>query len=137
MNQDLKTITILFRASHHIEEVVKQEVQAFGLNLSEFMVLEVLFHKGSLPVNAVLDKVLIPNSSMSYVIGLLMTKGLIIKQKDAFDKRVYVLHLTEAGSSLINKVYPAHKKKLKEILNLLSNEEEETLQALLKRIGKQ
>ena len=137
MTQDIKTITILFRASHRIEEVVKLEVQTFGLNISEFMVLEVLFHKGPLPVNAVLDKILIPNSSMSYVIDLLVSKGLISKQKDAVDKRVYLLKLTPEGLRFIQKVYPEHKKKLKEILNHLSNEEEQTLQTLLKRIGKE
>ena len=134
--RDLKTMTIMFRASNKLEEIVKKEVATFGLSLSEFMVLEALHHKGKLSVNAVLDKVLIPNSSLSYVLELLVSKGLIIREQDENDRRVYVLSLTEAGRAFIKKVYPSHKKKLRERLDRLSEEEEKTLQSLLKKIGK-
>jgi MarR family 2-MHQ and catechol resistance regulon transcriptional repressor len=64
MKRDLKTITIFLRASHALEQIIKDEVLSHGLSLSEFGVLEALYHKGPLNVNQVISKVLIPNSSM-------------------------------------------------------------------------
>jgi MarR family 2-MHQ and catechol resistance regulon transcriptional repressor len=136
MKRDLKTITIFFRASHALEQVIKDEVLSHGLSLSEFGVLEALYHKGPLNVNQVISKVLIPNSSMSYVIDQLVSKGLITKTKDAIDKRVYRLDLKTAGRDFMDQMYPIHEQRLRQVLDRMTVEEEKTLQTLLKKIGK-
>ena len=136
MKRDLKTVTILMRAGHRLEEIIRQDVQAHGLTLSEFGTLEALFHKGTLTVAEVIEKILVPHSSMSYVIERLVEKGLIVKEQDDVDRRVYRLSLTEAGSVYISSVYPIHEKALRKVLDVLSVEEEEKLQQLLKKIGK-
>ncbi len=137
MKRDLKTITIFLRASHALEQIIKDEVLSHGLSLSEFGVLEALYHKGPLNVNQVISKVLIPNSSMSYVIDQLVNKGLISKTKDAIDKRVYRLDLKQSGHDFMEQMYPVHEKRLRQVLDKLSVEEEKTLQTLLKKIGKE
>lgn len=137
MSRDLKTITIFFRTSHTLEQVIKQEVLSHGLSLSEFGVLEALYHKGPLTVNQVIEKVLIPNSSMSYVIDQLVAKGLISKTKDTIDKRVYRLELEEAGHNFIAMMYPLHEKRLRKVLDKLTADEEKQLQILLKKLGKE
>jgi len=76
LKNDLKTLTILLRATNFIQEKIKEDVSKYALNLSEFGALEVLYHKGPLPVQAICEKVLIANSSMSYVIENLIKKGL-------------------------------------------------------------
>jgi MarR family 2-MHQ and catechol resistance regulon transcriptional repressor len=136
MKQDLKTITILFRATRTLEDIIKREVESYGISLSEFMVMEALFHKGTLSVNEVLSKILIPNSSMSYVIDQLLTKGLIEKNRDFDDHRIYRLNLTEAGTRFMKKIYPRHQRALRLILDKLSLDEEMLLQESLKKIGK-
>jgi MarR family 2-MHQ and catechol resistance regulon transcriptional repressor len=137
MKRDLKTITIFLRASHALEQIIKDEVLSHGLSLSEFGVLEALYHKGPLNVNQVISKVLIPNSSMSYVIDQLVNKGLISKTKDAIDKRVYRLDLKQSGHDFMEQMYPVHEKRLRQVLDKLSVDEEKTLQTLLKKIGKE
>jgi MarR family 2-MHQ and catechol resistance regulon transcriptional repressor len=137
MKRDLKTITIFLRASHALEQIIKDEVLSHGLSLSEFGVLEALYHKGPLNVNQVISKVLIPNSSMSYVIDQLVNKGLISKTKDAIDKRVYRLDLKQSGRDFMEQMYPVHEKRLRQVLDKLSVDEEKTLQTLLKKIGKE
>jgi len=136
MSRDLKTLTILMRASHRLEAIVKDEVQAHGLTISEFGTLEALYHKGTLTVAEIVAKILIPNSSMSYVLERLLEKGLIERTQDEGDKRVYRLTLTEAGHNYIREVYPLHQKALRQLLDRLTPDEEEILQQLLKKIGK-
>jgi len=106
------------------------------LNTSEFGVLEALYHKEKLSVKGVIDKVLTPNSSMSYVIENLVNKGYIIKKQSEKDKRSFVLELTQAGRELMAVIFPLHKQNIRDILNVLDREEEIALQKALVKIGK-
>jgi len=137
MINDLKTITTLFRATNSIEKIILADVSNYGLNPSEFGALEVLFHKGPLPVQTISDKVLIASSSMSYVIENLIKKNYIMKIKNEDDKRIHIVHLTETGKLLMNTIYPKHLENLRKTINILSNEEEQLLKNLLKKLGKQ
>lgn len=135
--KNLKTLTILFRATNAMEIFIKQSVQPFGLNPSEFGTLEVLYHKGDLSVQAICDKVLIANSSMSYVIEHLVRRNLIKKIKHPDDRRVHLVSLTSSGKELMDQLYPVHAYKMRSVLDVLSLNEEELLQSLLKKLGKQ
>ena len=133
---ELKTITVLFRAYNSLEKAVRDDIAKYGLNTSEFGVLEALYHKEKLSVKGVIDKVLTPNSSMSYVIENLVTKGYIIKKQSEKDKRSFVLELTQAGRELMAVIFPLHKQNIRDILNVLDREEEIALQKALVKIGK-
>jgi MarR family 2-MHQ and catechol resistance regulon transcriptional repressor len=133
---DLKTITILFRTQNKLESIIREDVRCHGLNTSEFGALEVLYHKGPLPVQAIKEKVLIASSSMSYVIERLLVKDLITKIISPKDNRVHHVHLSQKGKDLMDEIYPKHVQTLRQTLNILTNEEELQLQNLLKKIGK-
>ncbi len=133
---NLKTITILFRAHNSLEKAIKDDVLKYGLNVSEFGVLEALYHKQTLSVKGIIDKVLVPNSSMSYVIENLVNKGYISKIQSLKDKRSFMLELTKDGRELMDKVFPLHKKNMRAILDVLDENEEAILQKALVKIGK-
>ena len=133
---DLKTITILFRTQNKLENIIREDVRCHGLNSSEFGALEVLYHKGPLPVQAIKEKVLIASSSMSYVIERLLDKDLITKIISPKDNRVHHVHLNQKGKDLMDEIYPKHVQTLRQALNILTSEEELQLQTLLKKIGK-
>ena len=135
MKNDLKTLTILLRATNFIQEKIKEDVSKYDLNLSEFGALEVLYHKGPLPVQAICEKVLIANSSMSYVIENLIKKQLIDKIKDPSDRRIHIVHLTDKGIMLFDEVYPKHLAHMRSVIDVLDENEEKELQSLLKKLG--
>lgn len=133
---DLKTITILFRTQNKLENLIRDDMRCHGLNTSEFGALEVLYHKGPLPVQAIKEKVLIASSSMSYVIERLLDKDLITKVMDSKDNRIHHVHLSTKGKALMDEIYPKHVETLRLTLDKLTPEEEGQLQSLLKKIGK-
>jgi MarR family 2-MHQ and catechol resistance regulon transcriptional repressor len=136
MRQDLKTITILFRATNALTEIIKNDVKKHGLNVTEFGTLEVLYHKGTLSVQEIIDKVLIANSSMSYVLTKLIDKGLITKEYNETDRRSFNVSITDKGKAFMDEIYPQHVKTIRSVLNRLNEEEELSLQTLLKKVGK-
>ncbi|NTW91741.1 MAG: winged helix-turn-helix transcriptional regulator [Erysipelotrichaceae bacterium] len=137
MINDLKTITILFRATNQIEKIIAEDVAQYGLNPSEFGALEVLYHKVPLPIQSICEKVLIASSSMSYVIENLIKKDFILKTKDIQDKRYHIVELTNKGRDLMNDIYPKHVQKLRKYIDILNQEDELSLQLNLKKLGKQ
>lgn len=136
MKRDLKTLTILFRAQSTIERLIQQDVETYGLSATEFGVLEALYHLGSQPVQSLTNKILIAASSMTYVIARLKEKGWIAHTPGKADKRIKEVSLTTSGMERMKAIYPRHEQALRERFDRLSEAEEETLQTLLKRIGK-
>lgn len=133
--KDLKTITILFRCVDKFQNEISFSVNETGLSLTSFMALEALYHRGPLNVAQLQNKVLIANSSLSYVIEQLKLKDLIKIESDHQDRRRKVCSLTLKGRHLMNEVYPKHVADQRKRLDRLTQEEEIQLQKLLKKVG--
>ena len=106
-----------------------------GLGDSDFRVLEVLLHKGPLPVNTIGPKVWLTPGSISVAVDRLERDGLV-KRKHAEDRRVRLVELTPKGGVLITRVFREHAVAMEEAARVLSKQERLTLMRLLKRIGK-
>jgi len=105
------------------------------LTFSQFAVLEALFHLGSMTQGEISSKVLKSGSNLTTVIDNLERDGLVCRERDAEDRRVIHVHLTEAGSSKIEAILPGHVAALVEEFSVLSAREQETLGTLCKKLG--
>ena len=106
------------------------------LTYSQFAVLEALYHLGSITQGEVSTKVLKSGSNMTTVIDNLERDGLVRRERDAKDRRVINVHLTEAGSGKVEAVLPGHVAALVEEFSVLSAGEQLTLGELCKKLGK-
>jgi MarR family transcriptional regulator, 2-MHQ and catechol-resistance regulon repressor len=123
-----------FRAlAAHATEGLK--LSCTGLGDSEFRVLEVLLHKGPLPVNTIGPKVWLTPGSISVAVDRLEKKGLV-KRKNTDDRRVRLVELTPSGRALIGKTFQMHAAAMEETAAVLSKEERLMLLRLLKKLGK-
>ena len=136
MENNLKTLIVLFKAYSSVEKNVKRSLVNSGLSLNEFTTMEALYNKNTLSTQEIIDTILIPNSSMTYVLENLLIKGYIKREKSKSDKRISVISLTEDGRLIFEKVYANHFKHMKKIFNHISEKEEKQLQNLLKKVGK-
>src|ERR1700680_4181663 len=93
-----------------------------GLGDSEFRVLEVLLHKGPLPVNTIGPKVWLTPGSISVAVDRLGQKG-FLKRKNTDDRRVRLVELTVKGRTLITKTFREHAAAMEEVAAVLSREE--------------
>ena len=129
----LKTITVLLRASQSLQELVKQEVGCFGLNATEFGVLEFLYHKGDQPIQMIGKKILLSSGSMTYVVDRLEEKGYLVRKACPSDRRITYASLTMEGEELMRDIFPKHTARMDELFDGL--ELTETIEQL-KQIGK-
>ncbi len=76
----LKLFIVINRALEAIRKKATNDVKQYGLNLTEFGVLELLYHKGPQPIQVIGKKVLLASSSITYVIDKLEEKELIVRE---------------------------------------------------------
>jgi MarR family 2-MHQ and catechol resistance regulon transcriptional repressor len=128
---------VLAKAFHalaaHAEESLN--LSRTGLGDSDFRVLEVLLHKGPLPVNTIGPKVWLTPGSISVAVDRLEKKALV-KRKNTDDRRVRLVELTVKGRALITKTFREHAAAMEEVAGVLSKEERLILLRFLKKLGK-
>lgn len=126
---------VLWKATKAIDKVDRVSITETGLQLSEFTILEVLLHKGPLPVNTIGEKVLLTSGSMTAAVNRLKKKGFVKRIQDPSDGRCFYVYLTKSGRKVIKLAYGKHERNLEKIAEVLTPEEREELVRLLKKIG--
>jgi MarR family 2-MHQ and catechol resistance regulon transcriptional repressor len=107
-----------------------------GLGESDFRVLEVLFHKGPMPVNAIGPKVYLNPGSVSVAVDRLYKKGFVSRVENSRDRRVRTVSLTEKGRRMFVPLFRRHTALIKRAFHDISSEELQRLELTLKKIGK-
>jgi MarR family 2-MHQ and catechol resistance regulon transcriptional repressor len=128
---------VLVKAFHALGAVAERSLNLSraGLGDSDFRVLEVLLHKGPLPVNTIGPKVWLTPGSISVAVDRLEKRALV-KRKNTDDRRVRLVELTAKGRALITKTFREHAIAMEKAASLLSKEERLALLRLLKKLGK-
>ncbi len=135
--QSLNVFVGMNRALDTLEQITKEDVKRYGLNITEFAVLELLYNKGPQPIQRIRDRVLIASSSISYVVSQLEDKGWITREKDKDDKRVYMACLTEKGQSQMADIFTKHAETLTKAFDVLTKDELTILQQAFKKLSAQ
>ncbi|RCL32893.1 MAG: MarR family transcriptional regulator [Puniceicoccaceae bacterium] len=127
---------LFWKASHAAMRYDHQSIAAQGFaTLSDYAVLEVLLHKGSLPVNAIGEKVLLTSGSMTTAVQRLEKKGLVVRERSEGDARVVLVHLTNEGMSLIQEAFTVHAEDLDELFIEFSEDERIQFAGLMRKLG--
>lgn len=133
----LNSFVGLNRTLDYLEQIVREDIKQYGLNVTEFAVLELLYNKGDQPIQRIRQRVLIASSSISYVVDKLEEKGCVARVKDPQDKRIYNATLTDKGRTLMDQIFPQHAQALTQTFAVLTEEELASLQHILKKLSAQ
>src|SRR6185437_16997084 len=112
------------------------DIEQTGLGLSDFGVLELLLHRGPLPVNTIGPMVDLTPGSISIAVDRLVAKGLVSRVESAEDRRVRIVALSARGKDLIVPAFRKHSGQMKKVFSDLSPEELRVLEVALKKVGK-
>lgn len=131
----LKLFIVLSRASKVILEESNELIEQYGLNPTEFGVLELLHHKGRQPIQKIGQKILLRSGSMTYVVNQLQEKGFLKRIFCEEDKRVTYIAITEKGTELVGSIFPKHVDKIEGLMSALDEKEQEDAIQLIKKLG--
>jgi MarR family 2-MHQ and catechol resistance regulon transcriptional repressor len=127
---------VMIKAMHALTRYATAGIEGTGLGNSDFRVLEVLLHKGPLPVNTIGPIVNLTPGSISIAVERLVEKGLVSRVESAEDRRVRMVALTPSGKNLIVAAFQKHAAQMRRVFSELSAKELRDFEMALKRIGK-
>src|SRR5918995_6604300 len=130
----LDTFIKLTRCTDSLMARIAERNTIGDLTFSQFAVLEALYHLGPMTAGEVGQKILKSGGNMTLVIDNLERDGLVRRERDANDRRVIHVHLTEVGSSKLESVLPGHVAALVDEFKVLSAREQEMLGELCKKL---
>ena len=116
----LDTVITLTQVNSYFTKVLNENISEFGLNLTDFSVLDLLFQKGEQTTQKIGEKILITSGS---------------RNKSETDKRITNIRLTEKGKKTIFKILPLQIEKINEIFSDFTKEDLVNLNCLLKKFN--
>ena len=127
---------VMMKAMRALTRYAAAGIEETGLGLSDFGVLELLLHRGPLPVNTIGPIVNLTPGSISTAVDRLFAKDLVSRVESAEDRRVRIVDLTPRGKDLIVSAFRKHSGQMKRVFSELSPEELRGLELTLKKVGK-
>jgi MarR family transcriptional regulator, 2-MHQ and catechol-resistance regulon repressor len=127
---------VMMKAMRALTKYAAADIEETGIGLTDFGVLEVLLHKGPLPVNTIGPIVDLTPGSISIAVDRLFAKGLVSRVESPEDRRVRIVALTPRGKDLIVAAFRKHSGQMKRLFSELSPEELCGFEVALKKVGK-
>jgi len=131
----LRIYTHLMRATNAVTEKMHSHLREHRLSISQFGIMEALYHLGSLCQKDLGKKILKTSGNITLVIDNLEKRDLVMRKKDPEDRRRFTITLTPKGSDVIKKIFPVHSKIAESVFSVLDNDEQTRLGELLKKLG--
>ncbi len=130
----LRAFVKLMRASESVSADVHSHRAHTKLSMSQFGILEALYHLGPMCQKDIAGKILKSAGNITMVIDNLEKRGLVVRKRSLGDRRYYEVSLTDKGNGLIAEIFPDHATRVRERMSSLSSEELKTLSRLLKKL---
>jgi MarR family 2-MHQ and catechol resistance regulon transcriptional repressor len=127
----------LSRAAEAVNDYVNAHLRDYKLTVSQFGVLEVIYHLGPMQTGELGHKILKSSGNMTLVIDNLEKRGLVQREQREDDRRCIDIHLTAEGEKLVKDILPKHVAGVVKTFGVLTADEQNQLGALCRRLGLQ
>jgi MarR family 2-MHQ and catechol resistance regulon transcriptional repressor len=123
----------LMRATNTVANRIHGHLKENNLTVSQFGVLEALYHLGPLSQGQLGVKILRSNANLTTVVDSLEKKKLVLRKRAGEDRRKITVQLTGDGIELISRVFPRHAQVVTREMEFLRDDEKSALEKLLRK----
>ena len=125
------------RFSLQSHKKLEGDLEKLGLTPPQFYVLATIGYAGRLPFGEIGAKMMVTVSNLTGIVDRLEDKKLVSRQRDANDRRVVHVVLTEKGAKLYKSTIPLFEKSVSEIFTTLEKPEQKELSGLLRKLNQE
>ena len=133
----LDTYIKLMRATNSVTSRVHNYLVEEKLTISQFGVLEAIFHLGPMVQRDLAAKLLMTCGNITTIVDNLEKRELVRRTRNSDDRRYITVQLTRTGEEVIRRLFPEHADRIRTELQILSAEEQELLGDLCRILGRQ
>lgn len=131
----LDTYIKLSRAAEASSQRINDHLRNHDLTISQFGVLEAIYHLGPLQPGQLGEKILKSSGNMTMVVDNLVKRALVVRQRRQDDRRCIEIHLTPDGEALVEAILPSHVRGVEICFSALTTEEQIQLGTLCRKLG--
>jgi MarR family 2-MHQ and catechol resistance regulon transcriptional repressor len=131
----LDTYIKFTRAANTLENHLVNRGSMDDLTVSQFGILETLYHLGPLSQGTISAKLLKSTGNVTLVLDNLEKRGLVERKRETLDRRLVTVSLTPQGEALIAAIFPCHAASIVAEFSALTPDEQIELGRLCKKLG--
>lgn len=134
----------LMATADWMREKVTRQLAVLDLGLSEFQVLEMVYHEGPKHKRAIAQRLGVSDPACGWVVARLEAEGWVRRSEGSLPpegprakpvgRRIVMVNLTEEGEKLVGKVFPKHVKMIRARLRVLGGREQRTLSRICQKL---
>ena len=132
----LKLWVVLARAQAAIARHAAADVARHELTITEFGILEALYHVGPLLLGKLQRRILVSSGGVTYLVDRLQERGLVKREDCPDDRRARYAALTPKGRRLVERIFPEHARAIAHAMSGLTKADRIRATALLRTLGR-
>jgi MarR family 2-MHQ and catechol resistance regulon transcriptional repressor len=131
-----RALESMFRAEAALRRALFAELQREGLSASGFSVLVVLVSAGGeLELRAVRQRLRTSKANVAEVISTLQARGLVSRRRLSSDRRAASIVLSDSGRAVVERLFPEHTGRVREVFSVLDEEEKRSLMSICRKLA--
>jgi DNA-binding MarR family transcriptional regulator len=134
MNRGIEIWREISTISSRLLRESEKQLNDKGISIVEFRILRDLNERGDMPMVKLAKLNFITQGWTTSLVDRLEQKGYVQRTRSSLDRRVINISSTEKGSEFYSTIKCIHESFVNESLKFLTDEEENTLMLLLKKI---
>jgi DNA-binding MarR family transcriptional regulator len=113
---------------------LQDDLERLALTPPQFYVLATIGYAGGLAFGEIGEKMMVTVSNLTGIVDRLEEKGLVARERDAQDRRVVRVALTEKGTKVYRSTIPLFEKSIAEFFSPLNKSQQKELASLLRKL---
>ena len=113
---------------------LQDDLERLDLTPPQFYVLATIGYAGGLPFGEIGEKMMVTVSNLTGIVDRLEEKKLVVRERDARDRRVVRVTLTEKGLKVYRNTIPVFEKSISQFFSPLNKSQQKELAALLRKL---
>lgn len=134
-DENLKLVIAISRTMQRLRRHDTGYIREAGLTVSQFGLLEVLYHKGDLRVCEIIEKTLATGGNLTVIIHNLEQDGYVTRRRDPQDGRSSIIQISGKGRAAIAALWARHLEQIHKAFQNLDMQEKKQLRSLLKKLN--
>lgn len=113
---------------------LQDDLERLDLTPPQFYVLATIGYAGGLPFGEIGEKMMVTVSNLTGIVDRLEEKKLVVRERDAHDRRVVRVTLTDKGLKVYRNTIPVFEKSISQFFSPLNKTQQKELAGLLRKL---
>ena len=113
---------------------LEEALEKLELTGPQFYVLATIGYTGGIPFGEIGEKMMVTVSNLTGIVDRLEEKGIVVRERDAQDRRVVRVKLTDKGSKVYKSTIPLFEKNVSQFFSPLNKTQQKELSTLLRKL---